>query len=301
MSGKALAAGYVGNRLPAVSTPWKLIQKMLRQSHQVSSNRTLPVQTQKFSPSINRIQIIMSGIVTVVGLLSVPMQLIEYKLETISRSLSDIARRFIVDTEGSVPAWYSSVLLLVASALLAVVATVAFNQQDRWWKHWVALSTMFCLLSIDEAFSFHESLILPLQTHFGAHGFFYFAWVIPGAFFVGAVGLMFLKFVLNLDTPTRNRFIIAGSVFVGRALGMECVGGAFIDACGGKHILYILASSIEETLEMLGVTLFIIAILKHLESRVSEFRLSFAPARVAQAWSTVAACLESAPPKQHHL
>jgi len=89
------------------------------------------VQTQKFSPSINRIQIIMSGIVTVVGLLSVPMQLIEYKLETISRSLSDIARRFIVDTEGSVPAWYSSVLLLVASALLAVVATVAFNQQDR--------------------------------------------------------------------------------------------------------------------------------------------------------------------------
>jgi len=225
----------------------------------------------------------MSGIVTVVGLLSVPMQLIEYKLETISRSLSDIARRFIVDTEGSVPAWYSSVLLLVASALLAVVATVAFNQQDRWWKHWVALSTMFCLLSIDEAFSFHESLIIPLQTHFGAHGFFYFARVIPGAFFVGAVGLMFLKFVLNLDTPTRNRFIIAGSVFVGRALGMECVGGAFIDACGGKHILYILASSIEETLEMLGVTLFIIAILKHLESRVSEFRLSFAPARVAQA------------------
>ena len=101
---------------------------------------------------------------------------------------------------------------------------------------------MFCLLSIDEAFSFHESLILPLQTHFGAHGFFYFAWVIPGAFFVGAVALMFLKFVLNLDTPTRNRFIIAGSVFVGGALGMECVGGAFIDAYGGKHILYILAS-----------------------------------------------------------
>jgi hypothetical protein len=210
------------------------------------------------------------------------MQLVEYQLRPISWSISDIARRFTVDSEGSVPAWYSSNLLLVASALLAVVATVAFNERDRWWKHWAALSAMFCLLSLDEAASFHESLILPLRTHFGANGIFFFAWVIPGVFFVGAVGLAFLKFVLNLDTKTRNRFVLAGSLFVGGALGMEFVGGAFIDALGEGHILHIGAAAIEETLEMLGVTLFIIAILKHLETRVGEFRLSFAPARIAK-------------------
>lgn len=146
---------------------------------------------------------------------------------------------------------YSSVLLLVASALLAVVATVAFNQQDRWWKNWTALSIMFCLLSIHEASGFHESLILPLQTHFGANGFFFFAWVIPGAFFVITVGLMFLKFVLNLDTPMRNRFIIAGSVFVVGTLGMECVGGAFIERLRRKthplHTRFIYWGNIRDT------------------------------------------------------
>lgn len=237
----------------------------------------------EFSPSIKRIQKVMLSVVAFFGLLSIPMQLAEYQLRPISWSISDIARRFTVDSEGSVPAWYSSILLLTAAVLLAVVATVAFNQRDRWWKHWTALASLFCLLSLDEAASFHESLILPLQTHFGANGIFFFAWVIPGIFFVGAVGLAFLKFVLNLDRHTRNRFILSGSLFVGGALGMELVGGAFIDALGEEHIFYIMAAATEETLEMLGVTLFIIAILKHLEMRVGEFRLSFAPTQVAQA------------------
>ena len=56
-----------------------------------------------------------------------------------------------------------------------------------------------------------------------------------------------------------------------------------MDALGEEHIFYILAAATEETFEMLGVTLFIVAILKHLESRVGEFRLSFAPAQTAQA------------------
>jgi hypothetical protein len=237
----------------------------------------------EFSPSIKRIQKVMLSVVAFFGILSIPMLLAEYQLRPISWSVSDIARRFTVDSEGSVPAWYSSILLLTAAALLAIVATVAFNQRDQWWKHWTALASLFCLLSLDEAASFHESLILPLQTHFGANGIFFFAWMIPGVFFVGAVGLAFFKFVLNLDRLTRNRFIVAGSLFVGGALGMEWVGGAFIDALGEEHILYITAAATKETLEMLGVTLFIVAILKHLETRVGEFRLSFAPAQVAQA------------------
>lgn len=240
------------------------------------------MQRLDFTPSINRIQKLMLWIVAGFGILSVPMQLAEYRLRSLSWSISDIARRFTLDSEGSVPAWYSSILLLTAAALLAVVATVAFNQRDRWWKHWTALASLFCLLSLDEAASFHESLILPLQKHFGANGIFFFAWVIPGVFFVGTVGLAFLKFVLNLDCQTRNRFIISGGLFVGGALGLEFVGGAFMDAFGEEHIFYILAAATEETFEMLGVTLFIIAILKHLESRVGEFRLTFATVPVPQ-------------------
>ena len=241
------------------------------------------MQRLDFTPSINRVQKVMLGIVVGFGILAVPMQLAEYRLQSISWSLSDIARRFTLDSEGSVPAWYSSILLLTAGVLLAVVALVAFQQKDRWWKHWTALASLFCLLSLDEAASFHESLILPLQKHFGANGIFFFAWVIPGMFFVGAVGLAFLKFVLNLDHPTRNRFILSGVLFVGGALGLEFVGGAFMDKLGEQHILYIMAAATEETLEMLGVTLFIIAILRHLESRVGELRVSFTPNQVAQA------------------
>lgn len=233
------------------------------------------MQNVNFAPSIRRIGRVLLTLVAFFGLITVPMQLAEYRLRSVSWSLSDLARRFTVDSENSVPAWYSSNLLLAAAVLLAVTAAVAFHQRDRWWKHWAALASLFCLLSLDEAASFHEAFILPMQRHFGAHGIFFFAWVIPGAIFVMLVGLAFLKFVWNLDRATRSRFITAGAIFVGGALGLEFVGGAFMDSLGEESILYILTAAVEETCEMFGVTLFIIAILQHLETRVGEFRVSF--------------------------
>lgn len=168
-------------------------------------------------------------------------------------------------------------MLFGAAALLAVCACMYRSRQDRWWKHWAALSGLFLLLSMDEGASFHEILMIPMDALVNAKGMLYFSWVIPGFAFVATVGFAFLGFLRHLDPRTRNRFLAAGFLFVGGALGMECVGAAVLDSMGEDHIAYILTATIEETCEMLGVVLFIWSIATHLGEQAGEVRFMITP------------------------
>jgi hypothetical protein len=71
--------------------------------------------------------------------------------------------------------------------------------------------------------------------------------------------------------------VLAGLVFVGGAVGLEALGGWYVDRFGREEPGYGLLVTVEELLEMLGVAAFIYAVLRHLvaehgwaEVRVSE-------------------------------
>ncbi len=186
-----------------------------------------------------------------------------------SGGVVEIAKRLDMDHEINVPTWFSSSLLLVCSLLLGIIALAKQSPKGvashRFAWHWAFLALVFLLLSLDEAANMHELLIVPIRRRLGLGGFLYFAWVIPGAMAVTAMGLAYLKFLWNLDPITRRQFIYAACVYIGGALGMELVGGAMADWYGFESIRYITAMMAEETLEMLGLILFIVALLSYID------------------------------------
>ncbi len=173
-----------------------------------------------------------------------------------------LAQRFDVNGEGTVPAYLSALLLLGCGFVLALIALDTGRRPYH--RHWVGLAVVFGLLSFDEATSWHETLIVPVRTVFGAglSGWFYLAWVIPGGAFVAAFGLTYVGFLRHLPARYRRLFILAGALFVGGALGMELVGRRL--ASQGIHgMLYTLVYSVEEGLEMTGALTFLYALLSY--------------------------------------
>jgi len=169
-------------------------------------------------------------------------------------------RQLWLDVEHSLPAWYSSVLMLAIAAMLALIAGLRRREGNRDAPRWSLLALVFLAMAVDEAVSFHEVLIDPVRTLAGAGGLFHFAWVIPGALGVLALGLYFLPFLLRLPRRTGWLFAAAGLVYVGGALGMEMVGGAMAEAFGIASPPYIAAFVVEEGLELAGLTAFLLAL-----------------------------------------
>jgi len=181
---------------------------------------------------------------------------------------------FNLDREINYPSWYSSFTLLFCAILLGIIASAKKKQGDRYFGHWKALGFIFVFFSLDEILSLHEILIInDLRKALDLGGLFYFIWVIPGAIFVVVTGLAYLKFLRHLPRKTRHFFLLAGSIYVGGALGMEMVCGYYADAVGQRNLIYGLMASVEEILEMVGAIVFIYALLSYIGSYLENIDL----------------------------
>lgn len=180
---------------------------------------------------------------------------------------------FNFDQEANLPSLYSTLTLGFCSYLLAVIATYKRNNQGKYVKHWKGLSFIFLFLAIDEACSIHELLIPILRGVINAKGVLYFPWVIPAFCLVIVFLIVFRKFILALPGKTKTLFLLAGTIYILGALGMELVGGYIADNYG-YNTLYGFASSIEELLEMFGIVIFINALLTYLQLQTSELQFA---------------------------
>jgi len=195
------------------------------------------------------------------------------------RGLMEFALRFDLDHEINIPTWYSSCTLLCCAVLLAAITVARKQAGCRYAVHWGLLALAFLFLSVDETANLHEILIVPLRRRLGAQGLLYFAWVIPGAVLVGAFALAYVRFLLELDKRTRYLFLAAGAAYVGGALGMEMVGGACADWYGLESMRYLAAMTVEESLEMLGIVIFLYALFDYIRRQTGQWRIGFSPPR----------------------
>ncbi len=199
-----------------------------------------------------------------------------------------IPHYFNFDRESNFPTLYSVLTLIFCSYLLHLIAIVKKSRQAKFANYWKALSFIFLYIAIDEACTIHEILIPILQGATNAGGIFYFAWVIPALFLLVIFLLIFKKFILSLPAKTRTMFILAGSIYVGGALGMEMVGGYVADTFGFETFAYGMAARIEELLEMFGILIFINQLLVYLQSQLTNIRvvLSFKSSKINKSSKT---------------
>ena len=184
---------------------------------------------------------------------------------------------FYVDAEQNIPTVFSVLLLFSAALLLAVITVLKNRQRDPDISRWAVLAAGFLLMAVDEASSLHEKLVTPVRALLGDGplGIFYFAWVIPGIALVAALALFFLRFLLRLPARTRFTFVFAGILFVGGAIGFELIGGRYAELHGHQNLTYSMIATVEESLEMAGVIVFIYALLKYIDDNYEEVRFRF--------------------------
>lgn len=173
---------------------------------------------------------------------------------------------FDLDEEYNIPTFFSVMLLIFAGLLLAVITMQTGRRQASDLSKWLILSLGFFCMAYDEAFLVHERLIHPIRSLLGnsSLGIFYYAWVIPGMTLVFFLALFYLKFLLHLPARTRFRFVLAATLYLGGCIGFEFIGGWYAEANGTHSLAYNLITTVEESLEMAGLIVFIHALLAYL-------------------------------------
>jgi len=205
-------------------------------------------------------------------LLSVGGQFSKHMLGNVSPT--GLVPLFYVDTEQNVPTLFTVLLILVAASLLAIIAKLNGKRQSPHASKWAILSFGFLLMALDEAFQVHERLNLPVGALLGDGelGIFYFPWVIPGIALVLVLGLLFLRFLFHLPAATRFRFMLAATLYLGGAIGVELIGSSHAELHGYENWTYSMIATIEESLEKAGLIVFIHALLSYLAGNFKNLR-----------------------------
>ncbi len=180
--------------------------------------------------------------------------------------------KFHLDAENNVPTFFSALLLVAAAALLGVVAAIKRKASRPYAGHWGILAFLFLFLAFDEASAIHEALIMPLRTIFKSGGIFHYAWVIAAIPLVILFVVAFAKFFFHLPKRSRLHLGLAVGIYIGGALGLELLGGAYAARFGLDNWGYVLLTTIEEALEMTGVVILIYGLLDFLKNQVGNIR-----------------------------
>jgi hypothetical protein len=155
--------------------------------------------------------------------------------------------------------------MLGASMLLGYIAYLTRLTGGRDGLLWVLLSLGFLFLSIDETAYIHENMSEDVS-----------GWIFVVApfliiFFIGYIG-----FFLHLPRSTKFYFLLAGILYVFGAFFLEFIGSRRISIAGEDRIATtILYTSVEESFEMLGINLFIYALLLYLQDNFPDYLLGF--------------------------
>lgn len=157
---------------------------------------------------------------------------------------------FDLDEEEGLGTWFSAIILLLAGQLSWLQSRLA-PSLALWWR---VLAVGFHLLSLDEVAGFHETVNTVVEdTH----------WTTFGAILGGIVALGFIPFLFKLPVRTRWLCIAGGVIYLGGAVGVERGTLWYEEQDLLDTLAYNLWNTLEEGMEMLGIVIYIYALLGH--------------------------------------
>ncbi|MDX1553692.1 MAG: hypothetical protein R3198_13775 [Marinobacter sp.] len=181
---------------------------------------------------------------------------------------------FNIALEGNVPTFYASLLLFLNGLLFLFLWRVS-DPAETGRKTWLLLSVVFMFLSLDEFASIHELLIRPVREAVGTGGLLYFAWVIPYALLVIALGIIVAPTLWRLGSRYRILFGTSAAIFLGGAIGVEMLGGNYFESQDGEADLnYRLFQTAEESMEFFGLIFLVYTLLDLIQVQSPSTRIN---------------------------
>ena len=210
-----------------------------------------------------KVFIVLMSVMVLLVLVSIFLNL----LSVLDIPVYKVTRRiFGLSRERNIPTLFSSVILLGSSMLLGYIAYLTRLTGGRYSLFWAILSLGFLYLSVDETAFIHETLS---EDRAG--------WVFVAAPFVILFLLFYIRFFLHLPRSTKLYFLSAGLLFIGGAFFLEFIGSWRRSIVDENSIAqtYLVFTTAEESFEMLGIILFIYALLLYLRDNFPDYYLSF--------------------------
>ncbi|MGB7925671.1 MAG: hypothetical protein WCF57_20700 [Pyrinomonadaceae bacterium] len=180
---------------------------------------------------------------------------------------------FNVNTEGNLPTWYTSFAILLCAVLLFVIARARKSEGDRYSFHWMLLALIFLYISVDEGAGVHDALDFSLPSIGYLNSAPRYIRMLPVAILLLVFGFIYLKFLFYLPARTRLLFIVAGTLYVGGAFGMGFVMERYATRHGWDNMTLEMLAALEEFMEMIGIVIFIYALMSYMETHLKEMRV----------------------------
>lgn len=139
------------------------------------------------------------------------------------------------------------------------------------------LGVVFIVLAVDEFGSIHEKFSTPVRDALTTSGFFYYAWIIPYLVMVAVLFLILFGWLRNLPKDLRAGMLVSAFTYLSGVFLMEGIGGWYFSGVPErKDLVYYSIVSLEESLEILGLTIFIYFVSKYLASSFDYLQIEFA-------------------------
>ncbi|MBT6441924.1 MAG: hypothetical protein HOK61_05820 [Alphaproteobacteria bacterium] len=182
---------------------------------------------------------------------------------------------FDLGSEGNLPSWFSSSMLLLNAVLAALIAGVALRRQAPFGARWAVIAFLMLYISADETIGIHEEINARLRFFENVSGIFFYAWVVPAGFVVLALTIWYWPLVRSLPAPARQLTWAAAGSYVGGALIVELGLGQWTSVYGYGNIGWGLINGLQEIGEMAGLGLYLMALLHLIAGPSPVLRVSF--------------------------
>ncbi|MEZ6001842.1 hypothetical protein [Hyphomonas sp.] len=189
--------------------------------------------------------------------------------------LFGLAEKFNLNDEMNIPTLVATLELLACGVMLAANARFrpgGRGQASGWW----VLCAIFVFLGFDENASLHEMTSGPTANLLQADWVPEYAWMIPYGLALLIVAAVLLPWFLKIDRASQIRFVVAGTIFVAGALGIEILESANVStadfemtadgpALADVSLSLAVLTTVQECMEYIGAGYFLYALVLRLD------------------------------------
>lgn len=222
--------------------------------------------------SPTRIGRILASVVALLVFANLVAVYIAYHLEL--DDLYGLPTLFLLDHERNIPTIFSSLLFFTIGSLALAIPNLVMAQRSR-RRVWQFVAAVSIFLGLDEFMMIHEYLSAPTREILRLDGKLNFAWVLPYGLLLLFVGVASWRLFMSLPKIVRVSLLVSAALFVSGAVGIELAGqGLYEVRNSGYMIQYLLLTTVEEALELAGLSTAIFALYKFISMQDATLHFS---------------------------